>query len=483
IVEDSLGNFWVATMNGINYFDRSTQQFTRYMHQPDDPTSLSAAACRSIFLDSQGTLWAGTGEEWLEDTIGGLNRYRPETGDFAHYFHQAGDSTSLTSNKVTAMYEDSQGNFWVGAVGDGLHLMDRKRGTFQRFQEDNPYNGKLSIPVTANLNYWNVHQITEDQQQRLWLSSFRGGFRCYDPATGFLADLNVITTNGILQEDAGWMIFPARDGTIWMCTAGAASGVYRVTIEASPFHHHALASSNDAALSFCEDSLGTVWIGTAESGLWYWKNQKYQIEQRVPLNGLDRIITDGRQQLWLLNKDQRQLWRWEMGTSNLVDLSAAAQAVTQTIDDICLGPYGQLWLLDTQQDVVAVFNPITNQFTSYSFKHKADLLSSLKNGAIIRSQHRSGIWIVGFTRNERDQQLTTTTLLFNTKSYGFDPIVADSPSWSIYEVMRDPPKEGHEPMLGDIAIDPRRDWWTLTDEVLLMKSNITHTITAMHINN
>lgn len=41
-----------------------------------------------------------------------------------------------------SVFEDSRGNFWVGTVGDGLHLMDRDRGTFKHFPYD-PENPEL----------------------------------------------------------------------------------------------------------------------------------------------------------------------------------------------------------------------------------------------------------------------------------------------------------------------------------------------------
>ncbi|MCP4256799.1 MAG: hypothetical protein GY774_04630, partial [Planctomycetes bacterium] len=41
IYEDRNGTIWVGTHGGLNKLDREKKQFTRYLHDPDDPNSLS----------------------------------------------------------------------------------------------------------------------------------------------------------------------------------------------------------------------------------------------------------------------------------------------------------------------------------------------------------------------------------------------------------------------------------------------------------
>ena len=49
---------------------------------------------------------------------GGLNRFNKSTGQFIRYLHDPNNSASLVSNKVNAIYEDSRGTFWVGTAGE-----------------------------------------------------------------------------------------------------------------------------------------------------------------------------------------------------------------------------------------------------------------------------------------------------------------------------------------------------------------------------
>jgi ligand-binding sensor domain-containing protein len=133
IVEDNQGNIWTGTHYGVYQLNIKTGIFKQYLHDPGDANSLSHNICRTIYKDSKGTLWFGTGLFWDQSTEGGLNRYRPETDNFVHYFHDPKDPNSLKSNIITELFEDSRGNFWVGTKEGGLHKMDRQNGTLQRF--------------------------------------------------------------------------------------------------------------------------------------------------------------------------------------------------------------------------------------------------------------------------------------------------------------------------------------------------------------
>jgi ligand-binding sensor domain-containing protein len=57
-------------MAGLDKLDHDSGQFTRYQHNPGDPNSLSNNIIWSVFQDSNGVLWVGTGD--------GLNRFDNE---------------------------------------------------------------------------------------------------------------------------------------------------------------------------------------------------------------------------------------------------------------------------------------------------------------------------------------------------------------------------------------------------------------------
>ena len=138
IFEDSSGNLWIGTEGGwLNKLvpsdsegypndsearlpdGQGSDRFIHYKHDPQDPNSLSHNSVRSIFEDSSGRLWFGTGG-------GGLNKLVPPAPDslgnqsegpdrFIHYTTKDG----LLNNTVYELLEDDKGNIWI-STGKGL---------------------------------------------------------------------------------------------------------------------------------------------------------------------------------------------------------------------------------------------------------------------------------------------------------------------------------------------------------------------------
>ena len=112
ILEDHAGTFWVGTHGGLIRFDRETGAFTRYLHDPDDPTSLSNDQVRAMYVDRSGTFWVGTGSATPTETpagLGGLNRFDPATGRFIRYLHDPDNPITLFDNKVQSIFEEAPG--------------------------------------------------------------------------------------------------------------------------------------------------------------------------------------------------------------------------------------------------------------------------------------------------------------------------------------------------------------------------------------
>ena len=82
-------------------------------------TAVSHAHVTAIHQDRLGFMWIGT-------QGGGLNRY--DGYDVVVYAHDATDPTSLASNNVTDLFEDSEGTLWVSTWA-GLSRYDRERDT------------------------------------------------------------------------------------------------------------------------------------------------------------------------------------------------------------------------------------------------------------------------------------------------------------------------------------------------------------------
>jgi len=103
---------WVGVYNGgLNKFDRAKGIFTCYKHDANTPGSLSNDNVRCIFRNSTGTLWIGTDN--------GLNKFNRETEQFEYYKEKDG----LAGDTVYGILEDRPGLLWI-STDKGLSRFD-----------------------------------------------------------------------------------------------------------------------------------------------------------------------------------------------------------------------------------------------------------------------------------------------------------------------------------------------------------------------
>ena len=74
ILQDRHGFMWFGTQGGLNRYDG--YRVTQYRHDPKNPSSLGSDFVQTLFEDSKGTIWVA------RNLLSGFN---PETETFTHY--------------------------------------------------------------------------------------------------------------------------------------------------------------------------------------------------------------------------------------------------------------------------------------------------------------------------------------------------------------------------------------------------------------
>ncbi len=296
VLEDGFGQIWVGTPSGLNLLDRETGVFERYSKVDISATGGSGSVI-SLHLDAAGSLWVGT-------ELGGLIRWDGRKGFFREtvgqaaaivtsftedrkgtlYFGTVGkglakmrgndsvkyykaredDPSSISDDRVMALYRDSKSRIWVGTMRGGLNQFDPAREIFTTYRHD------PSDPTSLSAD--GVMTIHEDAFGTLWVGTFGGGLNAFDPRSRrFTAFRHDPDDPASLGSDRVTAILGTRSGLLWVGTDGGGLNLFDpATGRAQRFEHNPLNPTSLPSNTVCSlfvDRFGTLWVGTRGGGL------------------------------------------------------------------------------------------------------------------------------------------------------------------------------------------------------------------------
>ncbi len=401
LCDDDSGNLWIGTDGGgLDRWDRRADTFIHHRHDPEDPASLSGDRVRALLLDSSGTLWVGTAAAGLsrhdsvtgtfsrirsgpvapkggkrntdpttlsddriralyEDhsgilwigTRGGLNRLDRATRQIVRYTHDPSDPSSLSDNHVYAIHQDAGGNLWVGTDG-GLNRLERGSGSFARYAND------PLLPSSLSDN--RVRAILEDRDGRLWIAT-DGGLNLFDrDAETFVRYVHEPANSASLSHDSILSLYQDASGVLWVGTIGGGLNRWNPVTWSFPHYQsrprepHGL--SNDIVTAFSEDAVGDLWIGTFGSGLNRWQRDSGNITyyRNDPANPSslsdDRVMAlvhDRLGQLWVGTRNSG-LDRLDSQNGNFTHYAHDPRERDSLSNDLIMSlfedRYGTLWI-------------------------------------------------------------------------------------------------------------------------------------------
>jgi ligand-binding sensor domain-containing protein/signal transduction histidine kinase len=152
-------DLWLGTNYsfGLYHYDRKSQHFTQYQHDPQNKNSISNGVIMSLLEDKEGNLWVGMAP--APDS--GLDYFDRKNNRFLHYRHDPNDQYSISNNIVFSIMEDRRGNLWLGTAR-GLNFFDKKTRRFTAYSEKDGLANNI------------IYGILEDRHGNLWLSTSKG---------------------------------------------------------------------------------------------------------------------------------------------------------------------------------------------------------------------------------------------------------------------------------------------------------------------
>ncbi len=186
---------------------------------------------RSLRRDSSGKIWIGasSGVYVLEGSA--LRRF--ET------------IPSGTSVAVPAIFDDSDGNLWIGTEGDGLYRYSRGRSS------------RLSLP--DGLSSDRILSFCEDTEGNLWIGTRGGGLmRLRDNS------ISITTKEDGLSDEFVTTVLEGADSTLWIGTRdGGVNEMRNGVVVRSYAAIDGMPGNFIRALE--EDRQGNIWVGTGTS--------------------------------------------------------------------------------------------------------------------------------------------------------------------------------------------------------------------------
>ncbi len=207
IVEDDDGVIWIGTFSeGVTKYDKKTGKFTHYKHTPGNPNSIS---CNNIPFNTQALYVDRGGAAWVGTDGGGLNRFDKMTNVWTRYRHDPDNPDSISDDTIMAILEDTAGFLWAGGK-NGLNRLDPKTKTWKRYQRD-------PDDIHGLNDNW-IYSLMEDRDGILWIGTKEGGLNKFDKKTGRFVHYTVDAANPYaICDNNVWSIFEDSSGKIWVC--------------------------------------------------------------------------------------------------------------------------------------------------------------------------------------------------------------------------------------------------------------------------
>jgi len=265
ITEDAEHNLLVAG-GGLFLYDRAQDKFIPYPNDPTVSDSLNNENISVLLADRQNNIWIGIRSDYRQlMNTGGLIRFNPATGESKRFVHEPDNPNSLSANYVDALLEDEAGQIWVGTIKNGLHLYNPDSEDFTRIKADtaNSTYFQPPFPIKGMQPLAGVSFLNQDQEGGYWMGTLSIGINYFDPKTRKLTFYDSLESYSNLTLPT--VFYQDRQGQIWLGFMNE-GGLYKADPYARKFN---LYPELKTMLESCESQVapGSFWISTSAEGL------------------------------------------------------------------------------------------------------------------------------------------------------------------------------------------------------------------------
>ena len=245
--QDSRGALWFLTQEGLNKYNG--HEIENFRYAPTDPSSISSDDVTGITEDTAGNIWIAT-------LGGGLNRYDETKNGFTSYFSETQNLDSPISDDIYSVFTASSGLIWLG-YENSFSTFDPTKNKFKHYVPDSekiPYLGE-------------VLDFAETSDGVVWAATYSGGLVRTDPANDMVTVVRYEAgnTKSIASNNLSRLIVDDKD-FVWIATRNSGVSKYNpktnqsVNFRNKPEDLNSL--SSDETLDIFQDLDGNIWVAT-----------------------------------------------------------------------------------------------------------------------------------------------------------------------------------------------------------------------------
>lgn len=164
IFKDTKGLIYFSTTDGLFVYNKRKNLYSAYTYDKNNRYGVNSLGITYVFEDIQGNLWVGTFQ-------GGINL--AVSGKAFKNFNTLSKGITLDINNINAIEQDQNGNLWLGSFDLGVNFINTKT-VERKLYLNNPDD-------PGSLGYGSVYSIFEDSKNNLWFGTYLGALQKLNP--------------------------------------------------------------------------------------------------------------------------------------------------------------------------------------------------------------------------------------------------------------------------------------------------------------
>ncbi len=264
IAEDKNQDLWFGTLNGELYkYNKENNSFTKFFNEPSESVNFTGNNISQLIVDRNNNLWIGTIDPESDKSLG-LLRFNIDSGAIKQFKHDSLNSNSLLDNRISALYEDQQGQILIGTYKSGFHIYDPQSELLKRINFNADAPNKIHAPYSENSVFGDdpfVGIIHQDKNGGYWIGTSGKGINYFNTSNKIFKNYNFNLVNPQMLSS----IYEDRQGNLWIGGLHG-SGLFK-TDPLARKHYLNTNFSNVTGSYESPYAPGIIWVLSLELGL------------------------------------------------------------------------------------------------------------------------------------------------------------------------------------------------------------------------